>query len=272
MQFFKHFLNFHLISLFICQCSLASQSQAVFDRSSPRTSGLFDNEPDLFLTVSSEPDCPHRRWYKPWSWFTETKCDRRLELNWINFDKTFPSTRDLTGKKVHDYVGVFQWDPTSNTSPQPPPPPSMDHRCPVTSISQAASGYFKTTLRYNKQGFNQKLNKSLTSGGLKSPCILGYWIAYVRTIRESFNSSYQSIKINPLEMPSTSSAVKEKTMILKSNCLRVRPFWMHELKEVIGELPVTSLMIPGTHNSGSWEAYKGLLQSEINLLSAYEIT
>lgn len=214
---------------------------------------LFSTEPDLFLTVSSEPDCPHRSWYKPWTWFTETKCDRRLELNWINFDKIFEG-RDV--KQVEDYVGVFRWDPTSDSSPQPPPLPLDDHRCPVRTRSEAASGYYKTTLRYERPSENGYLSP----GGLKNPCFLGYWIAYVRMR-----------KFNDGRMISNNNG-SDSTIVVKSKCLRLYPFWMAELKEAIGDLPLTSLMIPGTHNSGSWERYKGLLQSEINPVTTYEIT
>ena len=36
------------------------------------------------------------------------------------------------------------------------------------------------------------------------------------------------------------------------NCLLIRPRWMWEEKDVIGNMPLNSLMIPGTHNSGSF--------------------
>ncbi|CAL8117956.1 unnamed protein product [Orchesella dallaii] len=87
---------------------------------------------------------------------------------------------------------------------------------------------------------------------MKDPCFLGYWIAYIRVTTTADNGT-------------------TTTKVLKSNCLKLHPFWMAELGETIGDLPVTSLIIPGTHNSGSWEKYKGVV-SEINPLSAYEIT
>ena len=40
--------------------------------------------------------------------------------------------------------------------------------------------------------------------------------------------------------------------VLKMNCLLIRPRWMWEEKDVIGNVPLHSLMIPGTHNSGSF--------------------
>ena len=36
------------------------------------------------------------------------------------------------------------------------------------------------------------------------------------------------------------------------NCLQIRPRWMWEERDVIGNMPLNSLMIPGTHNSGSY--------------------
>ncbi len=37
------------------------------------------------------------------------------------------------------------------------------------------------------------------------------------------------------------------------NCLRIRPTWMNEEREVIGDVPLSTLMLPGTHNSGAYE-------------------
>ena len=36
------------------------------------------------------------------------------------------------------------------------------------------------------------------------------------------------------------------------NCLLIRPRWMWEERDVIGNIPLNNLMIPGTHNSGSY--------------------
>ena len=41
------------------------------------------------------------------------------------------------------------------------------------------------------------------------------------------------------------------------NCLRIYPNWMREHQNVIGDTPLHSLIIPGTHNSGSWREYEG---------------
>ena len=44
---------------------------------------------------------------------------------------------------------------------------------------------------------------------------------------------------------------------LTSNCLKIYPTWMNDLKDVIGDTPLTSIMIPGTHNAGAWHVYGG---------------
>ncbi|XP_035717341.1 PI-PLC X domain-containing protein 1-like isoform X1 [Vespa mandarinia] len=38
-----------------------------------------------------------------------------------------------------------------------------------------------------------------------------------------------------------------------SSCLRIWPTWMYDLRRQLGRLPIGSLMIPGTHNSGCYE-------------------
>jgi len=37
------------------------------------------------------------------------------------------------------------------------------------------------------------------------------------------------------------------------NCLRIRPTWMNEEREVIGDVPLSTIMLPGTHNSGAYD-------------------
>ena len=41
--------------------------------------------------------------------------------------------------------------------------------------------------------------------------------------------------------------------ILKLNCLRIRPTWMNEERDVIGDVPLSTLMLPGTHNAGAYK-------------------
>ena len=35
--------------------------------------------------------------------------------------------------------------------------------------------------------------------------------------------------------------------------MRLRPQWMYEDRHIIGDMPLHSLMIPGTHNSGAYD-------------------
>ena len=45
---------------------------------------------------------------------------------------------------------------------------------------------------------------------------------------------------------------------LKVNCIRLRPTWMYEDRHVIGDIPLHSLMIPGTHNAGAYDTNFGV--------------
>ena len=58
-------------------------------------------------------------------------------------------------------------------------------------------------------------------------CLHDYWIAYIREDR-----------------------------VLAVDCIKSQPVWMSEMKEYIGSIPLHALMIPGTHNSGSWDEFK----------------
>ncbi|XP_013775425.1 PI-PLC X domain-containing protein 2-like isoform X2 [Limulus polyphemus] len=81
------------------------------------------------------------------------------------------------------------------------------------------SGYYKTNVQFPHLNF--------ASHNLTTNC-LGFWIAYLR-----------------------------QDKVLASSCLRARPYWMKENKEWIKDIPLVNLMIPGTHNAGSYQRYKG---------------
>lgn len=128
--------------------------------------------------------------------------DRRLELNWNNFEDHQPG----------DMVALFDCDPENKDL--------RDSNKKYVSIIEFAKerievtssrGYHRTTVRLERMQLSTKGDTSL-----------GWWIAYLR-------------------MSQTSSS----WLVLKSNAFRTRPHWMRELRNVIGDIPLTSLMIPG---------------------------
>jgi len=80
-------------------------------------------------------------------------------------------------------------------------------------------GSYRTSVRLERRPYSAKEDRSL-----------GWWVAYLRFQAGSW-------------------------VVLKSNCLKTRPTWMRELKDTIGDIPLHSLMIPGTHDAGSWMEY-----------------
>ena len=56
---------------------------------------------------------------------------------------------------------------------------------------------------------------------------------------------------------------------MRSNCINLRPHWMWEEKSRIGEIPLHALMIPGSHNSGSYKVMDS--GSSYNFLNRYSI-
>jgi hypothetical protein len=95
------------------------------------------------------------------------------------------------------------------------PTPSITNPPLVTAMvnaSMASQGYFKTTNRFGRP--------EIDSEDRGDNC-LGFWIAYVRN-----------------EEP------------LKVNCFRKYPRWMNNLRDTIGDTPLSFLMIPGTHDAG----------------------
>ncbi|CAB4067801.1 unnamed protein product [Lepeophtheirus salmonis] len=95
--------------------------------------------------------------------------------------------------------------------------PMIKFSHPIVGVSAFGfGGYFLTRFKFPKYPFH----------GMKSPqstCLYGYWIGYISGNRT-----------------------------LKSNCLKLQPNWMWEDKDLIGSVPLNKLMIPGSHNSGSY--------------------
>lgn len=116
--------------------------------------------------------------------------------------------------------------------------PSIENsKDPIVRITPTASeGSEKTTIRFSVMNFH-------TSGIPKNHC-MGYWVAYFEA--------------------STKGPVT-------TNCIRIYPNWMEELKGIIGEKPLTRIMIPGTHDTGSWKVYEGR-PDDYNLAIKYSIT
>ncbi|XP_012273724.1 PI-PLC X domain-containing protein 1 [Orussus abietinus] len=49
------------------------------------------------------------------------------------------------------------------------------------------------------------------------------------------------------------AALYKDGVILTSSCLQIWPTWMYDLRRQLGRLPIGTLMIPGTHNSGCYK-------------------
>jgi len=101
----------------------------------------------------------------------------------------------------------------------------------VTTLAEA-SGTFTTEVRYAEIDFDIGYN---TTNG----CV-GFWISYFTA----------------------------DNVLTLNNCLRLYPTWMNDLKDTIGNTPLTSLMIPGSHNAGAWKVYAGK-PDDNNLLIKY---
>jgi len=105
-------------------------------------------------------------------------------------------------------------------------PPNKDKtKCIVELAKESASvtgirGSHRTSVRLERRDYSMNCEKNL-----------GWWVAYLRFQAGSW-------------------------VILKSNNLRIHPTWMRELKDVIGNIPLHSLMIPGSHDAGSWMEYE----------------
>ncbi|XP_035228828.1 PI-PLC X domain-containing protein 1-like [Stegodyphus dumicola] len=78
-------------------------------------------------------------------------------------------------------------------------------------------GYYKTRVPFPRIEFFDNITDEC----------LGYWIGYINLNR-----------------------------LVAKSCIRARPRWMQEMRHIIGNRTLKELMLPGTHNAGSYEPYR----------------
>lgn len=89
---------------------------------------------------------------------------------------------------------------------------------------EETSGDVLTSVRYERSTLSPS-----------SPRCVGFWAAYLQAEENGGDERH----------------------LVKSECLQIHPTWMNDIKSQIGKTPLHSLMIPGTHNAGSWIYYEG---------------
>ncbi|KZS17294.1 PI-PLC X domain-containing protein 1 [Daphnia magna] len=82
------------------------------------------------------------------------------------------------------------------------------------------NGYHKTDVQFGFPTIDPQL--------LIEDTCLGYWIGYIRN-----------------------------GVTISINCLKIRPSWMWQNREILGPVSIRQLFLPGTHNSGSYRPYNG---------------
>ena len=115
-----------------------------------------------------------------------------------------------------DYVGLFRRDPQWFGLFSNPPT--------VRVPAKQAGQYYLTNQEFPD---NKHLHPYLVEAPLTTQCQHHFWIAYVRAGR-----------------------------VLAVNCLKTQPTWMYEMKEYLGSIPLHALMLPGSHNSGSYNKFE----------------
>ncbi|XP_054167639.1 PI-PLC X domain-containing protein 1-like [Oppia nitens] len=100
---------------------------------------------------------------------------------------------------------------------------------PITKVmvDQRINGDNLTNIQFPYYNF------TTIPGKLTQQC-LGYYVAYVHN-----------------------------NMILSKNCMKNNPFWMQNSLPIIGDRPLTELVIPGTHDAGSYEKYDPNIKDDL---------
>nr|CAD7406621.1 unnamed protein product [Timema cristinae] len=135
-----------------------------------------------------------------------------------------------------EWVELFNTDPHTNTHSDRPV--SLLRVKP----SDYPDGFYKTNLSLGRPPYPGGWSKDEGAGVKEegSHCF-PYWIA-------SFRNS----------------------ILLHSDCLKIRPTWMGDNRQQLGSVPLVSLFIPGTHNSGSHQ--RGATLTRRDTLAGYLLT
>jgi len=75
----------------------------------------------------------------------------------------------------------------------------------------------------------------------------------VQNIREQKDIGTMESPYTLINHADTKNAIETKIL---SSSFKLYPRWMNEFKEVIGDIPLTSLMIPGSHDAGSYQSFE----------------
>lgn len=116
----------------------------------------------------------------------------------------------------------------------------FDHD-PTTEVGRPLEAVLPSLLRGNFYRTNFRLPYfDFTEDNITSKC-LGFWAGYFRARR-----------------------------LVSSSCIKAEPFWMQENNKMFNSLRIRDLVIPGTHDSGSYRRYPG--KKKDNIITRYKYT
>ncbi|CAH1108736.1 unnamed protein product [Psylliodes chrysocephalus] len=101
--------------------------------------------------------------------------------------------------------------------------------------SDYPSGYFKTKIKFGE------------------PWLPGGW---------EYNDQTVKADPGPHCFPFWISSIT-KNFTIDSRCLSIQPTWMSDNRQYLGNQKIASLLIPGTHNSGSYKGVPGFLENYV---------
>nr|CAD7430859.1 unnamed protein product [Timema monikensis] len=187
---------------------------------------------NTWCSVTGESECGHVFLTLSSLWHLSTH-DRGL------VDREIELNWETTGCEEElppEWVELFNTDPHTNTH--------SDRPVPLLRVkpSDYPDGFYKTNLSLGRPPYPGGWSKDEGAGVKEegSHCF-PYWIA-------SFRNS----------------------ILLHSDCLKIRPTWMGDNRQQLGSVPLVSLFIPGTHNSGSHQ--RGATLTRRDTLAGYLLT
>lgn len=189
---------------------------------------------------------------------------RQIELNWINA----PLEDD------NDYIGLYlDSQPDDNTLPV------SIHRLNGQTSGQIITDYYLPPIDfYNETRNNQENREQLSALHQSLDSFNQAKNVTISRLREAGNSNWfrSSTRTNVSpnhklidECIGYCLAYHSRNKIYARNCLKTNPNWMLDTFQYIGSRSLPSIMIPGTHNSGTYP--KQLDQTALHMINKYQM-
>lgn len=194
---------------------------------------------------------------------------RQIELNWIN----------APNEDINDYIGLYL-----DSQPEENVLPVSVHKLNGRMNGQITTDYYLPPIDFYNETTSHLASSTATQDDQKqysnepvAPSEARWHHNRYNNLRGSAGRPNRSANFKPTtsltglngECVGYCVAYHSRDKILAKNCLRTNPTWMQDSFQYIGARPLPSLMIPGSHNSGTYP--KQLDKTVLQMINKYQM-